>query len=186
MARIGGSSHSITPDTTDGIVVSDATGAERVLLGNVGNGDYGLKVTSSDGSTVIIDGTSNMFKILVTGTMTVSAAANGQSTTTTTLTALGTFATTPSHHSHVAFNNTDSAGKYGVFSAFEEAGTTFAAATSGGAVTRQIIGLQKGAEVSTSLDGSFFCVVTLWNYNQGNGSISSRYCRYYVQEEAAL
>jgi hypothetical protein len=31
--------------------------------------DYGLKVVSSDGTTVIIDGTSNMFKIAASGTL---------------------------------------------------------------------------------------------------------------------
>lgn len=55
--------------------VEDATGVERVLIGNIGTDDtpnYGLRVTSSDGTTVIIDGTSNMFKIVATGTQSVA------------------------------------------------------------------------------------------------------------------
>lgn len=54
--------------TNNGLEVSDGTHL-RVTVGNIGS-SYGLKVLSSDGSTVIIDGTSDMFKIVATGTLT--------------------------------------------------------------------------------------------------------------------
>jgi hypothetical protein len=59
---------------TDGSVVRVVLGAISGTV-DAGTGEftpdtYGLKVVSSDGSTVIIDGTSNMFKIAATGTLT--------------------------------------------------------------------------------------------------------------------
>jgi len=85
-------------DTVPGaaLVVKDTTGVERVTLGKIGASDYGLKVVSSDGATVIIDGTSNMFKILATGTQTVAfpAAGLGDSVETT-LSGLGSYTTPP-------------------------------------------------------------------------------------------
>ena len=56
---------------TAGIGVADASGVTRVQVGMIGTytaQTYGIKVVSSDGSTVIIDGTSNMFKIATSGT----------------------------------------------------------------------------------------------------------------------
>ena len=78
------------------ITVKDALANERVRLGALVGGDYGLRVTSADGATVIIDGTSNMFKIVATGTQTVAfpAAGNGASAETT-LSGLGSYATPP-------------------------------------------------------------------------------------------
>lgn len=53
----------------DGVSVTDDALQERVRLGRLPSGDYGLRVVSSDGSTVIIDGTSDMFRIAATGTL---------------------------------------------------------------------------------------------------------------------
>jgi hypothetical protein len=86
----------ITPSTSAGIVVSDANAVDRVLLGDLGNNDYGLKVTSSDGSTVIIDGTSDMFRIVASGTLTATFnAAPSAHISTVTLSSLGSFSTQP-------------------------------------------------------------------------------------------
>jgi len=81
------------PDLS-GISVSDALGVQRVLLGQIGtlpdNPDYGLKVLSIDGVTVVIDGSSNMFKIQATGTQTRAFPAGaGSSTTFTTINGTG-------------------------------------------------------------------------------------------------
>ncbi len=64
--QLGGSSRIHVTD--DGIHVTDETGVERVLVGHLGGGDYGLKVVNA-GSTVIIDGSSDMFRITATGTI---------------------------------------------------------------------------------------------------------------------
>jgi hypothetical protein len=70
--------------------ITDAAGQSRVLLGAIGGDDYGLKVVSSDGTTVIIDGTSDVFKVAATGTAAVagvdgSGSSGGSGSTTVTL-----------------------------------------------------------------------------------------------------
>lgn len=81
------------------VTVEDANGVRRVTLGQIADGpppDFGLKVVSSDGATTIIDGTSDMFKIAATGTITQGwPAAGNDSANSVTLTALGTFAVLP-------------------------------------------------------------------------------------------
>ena len=64
--------------TNSGVVVNDGT-YDRVVMGAIASNpiDYGLKVVSSDGSTVIIDGNSDMFKISATGTLTQAFPAIG-------------------------------------------------------------------------------------------------------------
>ena len=74
-------------------------GVERVRVGAIGGSDYGLKVTNS-GSTVIIDGSSNVFKIVATGTVSITgcAAAADTSCDVTGTTDLATGLTTvPAH-----------------------------------------------------------------------------------------
>jgi hypothetical protein len=68
-------------ETTDGMQVRVTLG---VITSNVDAGtgevvpvDYGLKVVSSDGTTVIIDGNSDMFKIAASGTQSVAFPAAG-------------------------------------------------------------------------------------------------------------
>lgn len=65
------------------LTVEDANGVVRARLGMIGttqSPDYGLKVTSSDGATVIIDGTSDIFKITATGVLNTSGAGTGTAT----------------------------------------------------------------------------------------------------------
>ena len=84
--QLGGASNTYV--TSDGVSVTDGANV-RVELGATG-ADYGLRVTSSDGATVIIDGTSNMFKIAATGTQSLtgvngSGAGGGSALTSVTL-----------------------------------------------------------------------------------------------------
>jgi hypothetical protein len=93
-----------------GLTVADAAGSTRVTLGMIGTVDapsYGLRVVSSDGTTVIIDGSSNMFKIIATGTLTRAfVAATGSATASTTLTALGAgYSVPPACLWSVAYDN---------------------------------------------------------------------------------
>jgi hypothetical protein len=101
-----------TQITNKGVQVTDGTNV-RVTVGQINSsvpGDYGLKVLSSDGTTVIIDGTSDMWKIVAKGTDSFTIA--GVATTTspannvthvTTLTGLGTFAVQQAFLGYVAF-----------------------------------------------------------------------------------
>lgn len=63
-----------TQVTPNGVEVVH-NGISRVTLGAIGGGDFGLKVTNG-GSVVIIDGSSNMFKIVASGTLVHTQAAN--------------------------------------------------------------------------------------------------------------
>ena len=81
-----------------GVSVYDAAGNQRVVLGQISSTpDYGLKVVSADGTTVIIDGTSDMFRIAATGSSTLagvdgSGAAGGTASNVITLSTGLTFA----------------------------------------------------------------------------------------------
>ena len=94
--RLGTGTNTTIDDS--GLKVTDGS-VERVRVGALGGGDYGLKVTNS-GSTVVIDGTSNMFKIVATGTVSITgcAAAADTSCDVTGTTDLATGLTTvPAH-----------------------------------------------------------------------------------------
>ena len=78
-----------------GLEVTDGT-SSRAQLGKLPGGTYGLRVVSSDGSTVIIDGTSDMFKIAASGTLTAAFPAAGSAAQrTASLPGLGVFSTLP-------------------------------------------------------------------------------------------
>ena len=57
--------------TNNGIEITDGTNVRATLgLLTPGTSNYGLRVISSNGTTVIVDGSSDVFKIAATGTMT--------------------------------------------------------------------------------------------------------------------
>ena len=72
-----------------GVYISNGVGLEvtdgsnsRVQLGLLPTGSYGLRVVAPGGTTVIIDGTSDIFKIGATGTLTINPGpANGSNIT---------------------------------------------------------------------------------------------------------
>src|ERR1035437_3720687 len=89
--------------TNNGVEVADGT-YTRATLGNLGS-SYGLRVISSNGSTVIIDGSSDIFKIAASGTLTTSSFTGpGFQTANDTLSTGLTFM--PSHLSFTNFNST--------------------------------------------------------------------------------
>ncbi|GAC1673879.1 MAG: hypothetical protein NVS9B8_16510 [Candidatus Limnocylindrales bacterium] len=81
---------SVAQNASAGVYISDDVGLEvadgvqsRVQLGllPVGINNYGLRVVAADGTTVIIDGSSDVFKIAASGTSTMpTAAANTDAT----------------------------------------------------------------------------------------------------------
>ena len=102
-AQIASAGTYITPDV--GVEVTDGSHV-RVQVGQFTAGSYGLKVISSDGTTVIIDGTSDMFKIAATGTLSQAFPAVGNSSkASVTLTSLGTFTTAPACLANTTDNN---------------------------------------------------------------------------------
>lgn len=75
---------------------------DRVTLGDLGSGDFGLKVVAEDGATVIVDGKSNMFKIAASGTLSSSTGPNNSSVTLSTTYATG-LTSAPMHTGSAAF-----------------------------------------------------------------------------------
>lgn len=174
----------------DGINVTDEAGELRVRLGRivefqegVSDNDYGLVVRNPAG-TVIIDGTSDMFKIAAAGT--VSRASNPgdlQVTTEVTLTGLGTLASTPAHHSFistsVAADSVRSNG-YAQADALE-----WVATTSGGSPTARRVVASVVARVATRLNGSAQAVVELRVSNADAGALTW-VGKFYVLQEVAV
>ena len=178
-----GTGTNTTVDDNGLAVTLDAV--ERVRVGALGGGDYGLKVISADGTTVIIDGTSNMFKIAATGTHSIAVLANSEGTDTVTLTALGALPTTPAHLSFISNGNTTGANQHqGVF--FASDGTSYAGAASGNETTTvRFTTFLQVAEAFTDLDGSSQVRHSLAAWND-TGATVTFYTRYYILKEAAL
>lgn len=169
-------------DNASALQISDSAGVIRVTLGALGNGDYGLKVISTDGSTVIIDGTSDMFRIAATGTLTANAAANTGQTATVVLSGL-TFATTPALISQIAgsASATDDANPIYFLSPVPLWGS----ATSGGATNRQTTGVSAFGMMYDHLTGTS-PTPTLYVMNNGNAAGLQLWGRYYVLQQVAL
>ena len=157
----------------------------RVQMGKLPSGDYGLRVVGPDGSTVIIDGTSNMFKILATGTQdTGSIATDSTASVSVTLTALGTFSTTPAHISFLANGTTSAANQHlGYF--LTNVSEKWVSGSNGGATDQDVVIPNRLAEAHSSLDGSSQAVVTVAGWNRASTDVTY-YHRYYVLQETAL
>ena len=88
-----------SPAGGQGISVADGNGITRVTLGKISpdpDPDYGLQVIGPGGQTTIIDDTSDVFKIVATGTMTATAPPNTLAVSTVlTLPGLGIQTITP-------------------------------------------------------------------------------------------
>jgi hypothetical protein len=157
-------------------VVIDVTGL------TVTNG----KITvTNPGSVVIIDGTSNMFKIQASGSSSVTVAADTSGATDVTLTGLGTLATTPAVHAHL--NDTSASTDARHLGHWLEwwTSTGYVASTSGGSPTVRTAPLKRAFTVSTLLNGSSQEVVRLHGYN-GQGTSVTVFCYYHVLKEAAI
>lgn len=166
---------------SDGVHVTDEAGTDRVQMGRLPSGDYGLQVVNA-GATVIIDGSSNMFKILASGTLDATAANPGASPTgfttatdSVTLTGLGTFTETPGV---IAFVGTDFATTNNRVLGFN---LTFVSVDE-----HDIIGMKSLVVVVSKLNGSSQAVVELQVRNFIGGSTHRGTCRYHLVKEAAI
>lgn len=171
-----------------GLEVTDGT-SSRVQLGLLPSGTYGLRVVSSDGVTVIVDGTSDMFKIVAVGTITSAGTANTNTTAQVTLTALGALTVTPAHLCMIAPtttpSNTTQMLPNGVL-LNAGIGLSWVAAASGGAVTTSAGSIKAYAVAYALLDGSSNCVISLSVDNYQPATAAPRFAKYYILAEAAL
>lgn len=142
----------------------------RVQLGKLPSGDYGLRVVASDGATVIIDGTSNMFKIIASGGLGITGC-NGTGTVCTSQASVSIatgLSVEPAHHMHV-----------------EQGGLAynipFNNATTGGGATNSLL-----ITGYTDQSGTLTTVgISLASANQ-NTSGTTYVCRYYLFQEVAI
>lgn len=176
----------VTMDGANGITINDGT-HDRAILGAIGGGDYGLKVISNDGSTVIIDGTSDVFRIAYSGTQSIAVADGGSGTfVNTTVTAYGTLATTPAYLGYTSQDNTSIANRFLSVFIYNATVNAYTASTSGGAVNQRTIGIQTMLATNhIHLSASNYPIVTTsgWNFS---GSSQTMYTRFYILEETAI
>lgn len=171
---------------SDGVHVTDEAGIGRVQLGRLPSGDYGLQVINA-GATVIIDGSSNMFKILATGTHSVALGVgpNVSGTGTVTLTGLGALSTTPAHLTFLATGNTTAAQQH-LGSLQTTFGQKWVAGSSGGSPDQSRQLADHVGDAHTTLNGSAQVVHRVSGKNDSGGFSVTFYARYYILKEAAL
>lgn len=181
--RLGAGTNTTIDDF--GLKVTDGAAVERVRVGNIGGSDYGLKVTNA-GSVVIIDGTSDMFRIAATGTISLTTADNTVAdSTSVTLPGLGALSSTPAHQSFISNVNTvDGVQLNPLF--LDPAAPAWVAGVSGGATTNRAEVFNVYARIATNLNGSNQCVVSLRQTVLNRGASFTGYGRYYVLQQVAL
>ncbi len=179
----------------DGGLVVTKDGIERVRVGDISGGagtDYGLKVVNA-GTAVIIDGSSNMFKIVASGSLAVTipawaGAGNPLAIAQTdlTLTGLGAQSTIPAHLSFVGptTNPTDER-KIGITFRRRNNGN-FVAGASGGAATSEMLALTSFTQMRTFLDGSNMAHVNMVGESAESTGAITQNGRFHVLQEAAL
>jgi len=151
--------------------------------------DNGIQVTggrisvTNPGGTVIIDGNSDMFRILATGTQ--SKATNTgdvQVTVNTALPGLGTFTSSPSHLHYIGLS-TAASGDH--FINYTSLARGWVAGSSGGSPTNPAVTPTIGAEASTYLDGSNNVNIITYVTNANAGAQTAS-IRYYILMQAAF
>jgi len=184
---LGGASNAYVNGT--GLHVTDGN-VERVRVGDVstaGDGSaFGLQIFDPGGpnGTVIIDGTSDMFRISATGTLSLTQATDSSGSTTVSLPGLGAQSTTPAGLHDVSAGNASTANRDG-FHYFEFANDVFVAPSSGASPTQRAAAINWHANVYTDLDGSNFARVTL-AINNMTGVSKTAYYRWYVLAQTAI
>lgn len=169
---------------------SDGEPTVRIDADGVTITDGALTVENT-GGTVIIDGSSNMFKIQASGStsLTVPASVGGafrEDLTTVTLTGLGAHSTIPAFLAYIS--SSLSATDYrliGATGTWLVANAGWVANSSGGAVNRATVATMTDVIVGCSLDGSSFPKITLASYSVYSISVTF-YAYYHVLKEAAL
>lgn len=156
--------------------------------GNVIIDDDGIEITdgalvvSNPTGTVVIDGTSNMFKILATGTATHSQAAFGTSAFSATLPGLGSFATTPGFISYASEGNALNSHQF--LGRFAEMADVYVAGTSGGSPTQRTWTVNWEAVLIVHAGSG--TVTYLLSINNATAVTKTAYGRYYILKEASL
>lgn len=174
------------------VTASAAAGFDDLAL-NVGGAiidSTGIKVVNgaivveNPAGTVVIDGTSNMFKIAATGTQSVPVAVDSTASNGTTVAALGALPTTPAHLSFIANGNSTAAAQHlGVF--FTNVAAKWVAPTNGGPTNQDVVIPDQLAEAHTLLVAGSQVQAVIAGWNRSGASVTY-YHRFYILKEAAL
>jgi hypothetical protein len=161
---------------SDGNVLIDSSGV------TVTNGRI---TVANAGSTVIIDGTSNMFKIAATGTLTTteSVGAGGYAISGAVLSGLGAQSTVNAHLSYITVDLADTSYRY--IGRMLEMYGVFVAPVSGASPTFNVSASRSSAEAIMCLDSNQYPYPALYVINR-TGASRTYYSRYYVFVEAAI
>jgi hypothetical protein len=177
---------------TTGITVADAAGVTRVQMGQIGTSfgqNYGLKVIGPDGQTVIIDGTSDIFKIAATGTAAMNLpATTPDNAVDTILAGLGTFTITPAAIFATSSDTTAQTSNKFSGQSRSAASPAYVANSSGGSPTTPTATSISAENASIRLTGaaSGNVVVTLWGVNPSASALPNVGMRYWVLTQASL
>jgi len=159
----------------------------RVQMGKLPSGDYGLRVVSGDGSTVIIDGTSNMHKIVATGTLSGTATTGSDQTVASiTLSGLGTLSEILAHQAYYAVvdGSVDDPRVLGISPQWT---LKYAATSSGGSPNSEFLAAVVYARIRGLLTGDptgeMQLQLRIDNHAGGDRTV---YSRYYVFQETAV
>jgi hypothetical protein len=144
-----------------------------------------ITVTNGD-EVVIIDGTSNMFKIAAEGTQSNTASTGTTTNTDTTLTALGALDASPAHMFFYG-DTASSTGFQGLGPRVIQTATlsAYVASSSGGSPTSRMVGMNTVAAGTVRLDGSDQAVVRLTLMN-ASGSDFTQHQKYFVLAETVF
>lgn len=183
---------------SDGTLVFDDVQVVRASAlangpGTVTADDSGLTITGgaltvkNPGGTVIIDGTSDMFKIAATGTLSVAAAIAGASVVVG-LGALGTLSEVPACLGYFTIGTAKNISRHMMPVVISPTpGLKYVAASSGGAVTTTaMVGGGYAANLYAYLSADPTGTASVVFYVASTGSTATVYCRYYALAEASI
>jgi len=183
-------------NASPGVYVSDDVGLEvtdgvssRVQLGllPIGVGNYGLRVVSADGTTVIIDGTSDVFKVVASGTLSAVIPATGAIVSASvSLPALGVLATIPANLTYLSNGTgTNQNRNLGYFDAGVHQAPSWAASASLGTNNTQFNAPTVLCSAYSVLNGSSNAQITIYGSISGSSGFTLS-GRYYLFTETAL
>ena len=182
LASIG----SITPS---GFTQEAENDQRTVRIDTTGIAVTGGKITvTNPGGTVVIDGSSNMFKIQASGSQSLAVASTTTWRTdsvTVTLSGLGALSTIPAILTMMGASNSATDSRLPSHTGAWSQSVMFAATTSGGSPTAQFAAVQTHALSTSKLDASNFAVIGITTYST-NGVAATYYQYYHVLKEAAL
>jgi hypothetical protein len=162
---------------------------DRVLVGAIGGGDFGLKVvkTGAVGGDTIIDGTSGIFKLIYSNTLTVSCTAGATNYATAELSSLGAQTSVLAYHGHITSSSSLTAAKSAMFerNVIDDYYVRVANDSSGtGAAWTGYLVDRWHHEIYAHLSASNYQVMGLQGTHAKDVGSHSYYCRYYVLKEA--